>query len=201
MYRTRVRPRTGRFRRWTPRIKPTKHGVSSKQKTTSFGNSLAHVNATVQDNIVEEAHATMVFQNVGLKKMKEALHQQEEKTMTDRAHLFKGKAQVLSDTEFTNHVKEINVVKRVKEAGKEAKKAARQHEDLEKEWAQMKLRHAAEVEAWSLTCSELLNAGTKKKDLPPKPKLGLKPQLPVEEDVEEDEEDEVGDEMMGEADV
>ena len=39
--------------------------------------ALAHLNVTVRDNILEEANATMVFQNVGLKKMKEALHQQE----------------------------------------------------------------------------------------------------------------------------
>jgi hypothetical protein len=35
----------------------------------------------------------MVFQNLGLGKMNEALHQQEEKALTDRAKLFKGKAQ------------------------------------------------------------------------------------------------------------
>ncbi|KAJ7195477.1 hypothetical protein GGX14DRAFT_377056 [Mycena pura] len=164
--------------------------------------ALAHLNVTVRDNILEEANATMVFQNVGLKKMKEALHQQEEKAVTDRARLFKGKAQVLSSDEFTNQVKEMNTARRVKDAGKEANKVARLRkkelrEEMEKEWAQMKERHVAEVEAWSQTCSELLAAKTKKKDLPPKPKLGKKPQVPVEEDEEED----VDDEMMDDGEV
>ncbi|KAF8210754.1 hypothetical protein K438DRAFT_1710303 [Mycena galopus ATCC 62051] len=164
--------------------------------------ALAHQNVTVRDNILEEANATMVFQNVGLKKMKEALHQQEEKAATDRARLFKGKAQVLSSDEFTNQVKEMNAEKRVKDAGKEAKKVARQRrkelrEKLEREWAQMKEQHVAEVEAWSKTCAELLAAKTKKKDLPPKPKLGKKPQIPVEED----EDDDVDDEVMDDGEV
>ncbi|KAF8177506.1 hypothetical protein K438DRAFT_1939026, partial [Mycena galopus ATCC 62051] len=158
--------------------------------------ALAHQNVTVWDNILKEANATMVFQNVGLKKMKEALHQQ--KAATDYARLFKGKTQVLSSDEFTNQVKEMNAAKRVKDAGKEAKKVARQRrkklrEELEKEWAQMKEQHVAEVEAWSKTCTELLAAKTKKKDLPPKPKLDKKPQIPVKEDEDDDVDDEVMD--------
>jgi hypothetical protein len=164
--------------------------------------ALAHLNVTVWDNILEEANAMMVFQNVGLKKMKEALHQQEEKAVTDCARLFKGKAQVLSSDKFTNQVKEMSMAKRVKDAGKEANKVARLRkkelrEEMEKEWAQMKERHAAEVEAWPQTCSELLVAKTKKKDLPPKPKPGKKPQIPVEEDEEED----VDNEVMDDGDV
>jgi hypothetical protein len=136
---------------------------------------------------------------------KEALHQQEEKVATDRACLFKGKAQVLSSNEFTNQVKDMNMVKRVKYTGKEANKAARLRkrelrEEMEKEWVQMKEWHTAEVEAWSQTCSELLVAKTKKKDLLPKPKLGKKPQIPVKE-VEEDEEEDVDDEVMDDGDV
>ncbi|KAJ7150677.1 hypothetical protein C8R46DRAFT_914663 [Mycena filopes] len=162
--------------------------------------TLAKQNVVVRDCIIEEANATMVFQNVGLKKMKEALHQEEEKAATDRARLFKGKAQVLSSDEFANQVKEMGVAKKVKDADKEAKKAARQRkkelrEELEKEWVLMKERHAAEVEIWSQTCADLLAAKTKKKDLPPKPKLGKKPQIPVEEDEEDDVEEEVIDEQ------
>ncbi|KAJ7722617.1 hypothetical protein B0H16DRAFT_348353, partial [Mycena metata] len=158
--------------------------------------ALARQNVVVRDNIIEEANATMIFQNVGLKKMKEALHQQEEKAATDRARLFKGRAQVLSSDEFTNQVKDMNTAKKLKDAGKEAKRVARERkkelrEELEKEWAQMKERHVAAVEIWSQECSELLAAKTKKKDLPPKPKLGKKPQIPVEEDDEDDLEDEV----------
>ncbi|KAJ6471459.1 hypothetical protein C8R45DRAFT_836416 [Mycena sanguinolenta] len=157
--------------------------------------ALAHQNVTVRDRIIEEGNATMVFQNLGLRKMNEALHQQEEKATTDRARLFKGKAQCLSSNEFYAEVKAIEDGKKAKEAGKEAKKAARQHrkelkERIEAEWAEMKECHAAEVEAWSEECSSLLGAGSKKKDLPPKPKIGKKPQIPAMDDEEDDMEEE-----------
>jgi hypothetical protein len=46
------------------------------------------------------------------------------------------------------------------------------------------------VEAWEKECAELTKLGTKKKDLPSKPKLGKKPQLPALDDEEDDVEDE-----------
>ncbi|KAJ7429685.1 hypothetical protein FB451DRAFT_987050, partial [Mycena latifolia] len=158
---------------------------------------LAHQNVNVREQMLEEANATMVFQNMGLRKMNEALHQQEEKATTDRAKLFKGKAQCLSSDEFYEAIQEMEEGKVAKEAGKEAKKAARerrkeQKAELEKEWLQMKERHAAEVEAWAVDCSKLLLSGVKKKDMPPKPKLGKKPHPPA---VEEDEEDELEEEQ------
>ncbi|KAJ7704688.1 hypothetical protein B0H16DRAFT_1828200 [Mycena metata] len=161
-----------------------------------YKKTAAWQNVVVRDNIIEEANAMMIFQNMGLKKMKEALHQQEEKAATDRARLFKGRAQVLSSDEFTNQVKDMNAAKKLKDAGKEVKRITREgkkelREELEKEWAQMKERHIAVVEIWSQECSELLAAKTKKKDLPPKPKLGKKPQIPAEEDNEHDLKDEV----------
>ncbi|KAJ6470929.1 hypothetical protein C8R45DRAFT_420987 [Mycena sanguinolenta] len=115
---------------------------------------LAHQNVTVRERRLEEANATMVVQNMGLKKMNQALHQQEEKATTDRAKLFKGKAQCLSSDEFYQQVQEMEEGRLAKEAGKEAKKVAREHrkqlrEEVEREWAAMKVCHAAELEAWS----------------------------------------------------
>lgn len=51
-------------------------------------------------------------------------------------------------------------------------------EEIEKEWAKMEERHVADVEVWSAECSKLHDVGVKKKDLPLKPKLGKKPQVP-----------------------
>ncbi|KAJ7889277.1 hypothetical protein B0H14DRAFT_3855760 [Mycena olivaceomarginata] len=68
----------------------------------------------------------MVNQNMVLRKTNEALHQQEEKSATDRARLFKGKAQCLSSDEFFQAVGEIETNRSVREAGKEAKKVERQ---------------------------------------------------------------------------
>ncbi|KAJ7023182.1 hypothetical protein C8F04DRAFT_924819, partial [Mycena alexandri] len=69
--------------------------------------ALAQKNVQVRDHMLEEANATMVLQNLGLKRMNEALHQQEEKAVTDRAKLFKGRAQCLSSDEFFEAVKGV----------------------------------------------------------------------------------------------
>ena len=96
---------------------------------------------------------------------------------------------------------EIEVGRKEKEAGKEPKKMARQQkkdlqEQVEKEWAQMKERHTADVEMWSAKCSKLVPGGTKKKDLPPKPKLGKKLQVLAINDGDDDEGDEVEEEPV-----
>ncbi|KAJ7765178.1 hypothetical protein B0H16DRAFT_1310185 [Mycena metata] len=157
--------------------------------------ALAQKNVQIRDHMLEEANATMVFQNLGSKRMNEALHQQEEKAATDRAKLFKGRAQCLSSDEFFDAVKSVEEGRKAKAAGKESKKVERERKkerraELEKEWQAMKTGHLAAVEAWSKDCADLLQNGTRKKDLPAKPKLGKKPQLPVvEEEEESDEED------------
>ncbi|KAJ7346192.1 hypothetical protein DFH08DRAFT_701616 [Mycena albidolilacea] len=163
---------------------------------------LAHQNVVVRDHIIEEANATMVFQNMGLKKMNEALHQQEEKAATDRAKLFKGKAQCLSSDDFYAAVVAVNAGKKAKEAGKELKRVERQQKKeqrdaIEREWADMKKRHADDVDAWATECLRLLALGTKKKDLPVKPKLGKKPKPPVVDEEESEEEEEVNEDGDG----
>ncbi|KAJ7458280.1 hypothetical protein B0H11DRAFT_1873243 [Mycena galericulata] len=168
--------------------------------------ALAHQNVTVRDHIIEEANATMVFQNMGLKKMNEALHEQEEKATTNRARLFKGKAQCLSSDEFYREVQALEEGRRAKVAGREANKVARQRrkglrEEVEKEWAEMKRQHAKKVETWTKECEALTEGGARKKDLLPKPKLGKKPQVPAAEDVDDDEEEEVEDEPMDDGNV
>jgi hypothetical protein len=87
---------------------------------------LAHQNVVVRDHIIEEANATMVFQNMGLKKMNEALHQQEEKVATDCAKTFKGKAQCLSSDDFYAAAVAVNAGGKAKEAGKALKRVERQ---------------------------------------------------------------------------
>ncbi|KAJ7461084.1 hypothetical protein FB451DRAFT_1044601, partial [Mycena latifolia] len=112
---------------------------------------LTRQNMTVQDHIIEEAHVTMVFQNMSLQKTNEALHQQEEKAATDRAKLFKGKAQCLSLDEFYSAVVAIDDERKRKAAGRDAKKVERERKKelkakLKQEWAEMKCRHVEEAE-------------------------------------------------------
>jgi hypothetical protein len=156
---------------------------------------LADQNVVVRDHIIEEANATMVFQNMGPKKMNEALYQQEEKAATDRAKLFKGKAQCLSSDNFYVAVVAVNAGKKAKEAGKELKRVERQQkkeqrDTIEREWADMKKKHVDDLEAWVTECSKLLALGTKKKDLPVKLKLSKKPKPPVVDEEESEEEEE-----------
>ncbi|KAJ7708478.1 hypothetical protein B0H14DRAFT_3903025 [Mycena olivaceomarginata] len=75
------------------------------------------------------------------------------------------------------------------------KKEAR--EEVEKEWAEMKRKHAVLVGAWEKECAGLTELGTKKKDLPSKPKLGKNPQLPAVDDEEDDVEKEPMEENDG----
>jgi hypothetical protein len=44
---------------------------------------LVHQHAIMQGQIIKEANATLVVQNLGLKKMNDALHEQEGKDVTD----------------------------------------------------------------------------------------------------------------------
>ncbi|KAJ7707108.1 hypothetical protein B0H14DRAFT_3643855 [Mycena olivaceomarginata] len=177
---------------WKPRGQ-LEADVAALQKQLS----LARQNVEVRDRIIEEANTTMVYQNMVLRKTNEALHQQEEKSATDRARLFKGKAQCLSSDEFFQAVGEIETNRSAREAGKEAKKVERQRmkearDEIEKEWAEMKKKHAVLVEEWEKECTGLIQLGARKKDLSSKPKLGRKPQLPAIEDEEDDtEEDEI----------
>ncbi|KAF8175511.1 hypothetical protein K438DRAFT_1771121 [Mycena galopus ATCC 62051] len=136
--------------------------------------------------------------NLGLKRMNEALHQQEEKAVTDRAKLFKGKAQCLSSDDFYEAVLAIEEGKRAKAAGKESKKLEREckkqkKEEVEQAWGEMKRKHTKEVKSWTADCTKLVQQGVKKKDLPPKPKLAKKPKVPAVEEEEEDDEGEEDD--------
>jgi hypothetical protein len=54
----------------------------------------------------------------------------------------------------------------------------------------MKTKHANDVEAWATECLRLLALGTKKKELPVKPKLSKKAKPPVVDEEESDKEEE-----------
>ncbi|KAJ7618643.1 hypothetical protein FB45DRAFT_932120 [Roridomyces roridus] len=191
-----VRAAVGEYER--EQAKPESFGKKKSIRTIATDYKVAYGTLYRRIQILEEANATMVLQNMGLKKMNEALHEREEKAATDRARLFKGKAQCLSSDEFHAAVKEMEDGKKAKEAGKEAKKALRerrkqQREDVEKEWAAMKARHDIALEERQRECDQLTNGGVRKKDHPPKPKLGKKSKVPVVEQEEDDEEEDLMD--------
>ncbi|KAJ7840387.1 hypothetical protein B0H14DRAFT_3869489 [Mycena olivaceomarginata] len=88
-----------------------------------------------------------------------------------------------------------NLSEDVQKVERQRKKEAR--EEVEKEWAEMKRKHAVLVEAWEKECAGLTELGTKKKDLPSKPTLGKNPQLPAVDDEEDDVEKEPMEENDG----
>ncbi|KAJ7060919.1 hypothetical protein C8F01DRAFT_941240, partial [Mycena amicta] len=135
-----------------------------------------------RDAVIEAANATMVYQNMHLGKLNEALYEKEEGKKRERASLFKGKAQCLSSDEFMVALEDHEQAKKDEIARKKAAKdgkAARKvaSEALELRWKQMKQEHEGKVREWEAECAELSRLGARKKDLPPKPKLGLKPKL------------------------
>ncbi|KAJ7055425.1 hypothetical protein C8F01DRAFT_994292 [Mycena amicta] len=149
--------------------------------------------------VIEAANATMVYQNMHLGKLNEALYEKEEGKKREHASLFKGKAQCLSSDEFMVALEDHEQAKKDKITWKKAAKdgkAARKvaSEALELRWKQMKQEHEGKVREWEAECAELSRLGARKKDLPPKPKLGLKPKLPAAVvDVEEADKEESDD--------
>ncbi|KAK7035177.1 hypothetical protein R3P38DRAFT_3351342 [Favolaschia claudopus] len=116
-------------------------------------------------------------------------------TAKNASHQQRGPGGVFTSNQTTIDASSKIAVTRAKEAGKEKKRVERERRkelraEIEQEWAEMKHQHNAAVENWTSECSKLQETGLRKKDLPPKPKLGKKPKLPVVEDEDEDEEDE-----------
>ncbi|CAK5276522.1 unnamed protein product [Mycena citricolor] len=155
----------------------------------------AEMRERIHEQMLQSAHATMILQNMTLKKTNQALHLREERATNERARLFKGQAQCLSSDDFFNEVQALNTEKENKNAEREKRKAMRKDKRtakaaLEEEWAGIKKDHAAKVAAWEQKCTDLKQTGFKKKDLPPKPKCPPKPRLPEDGDDDEDEDDE-----------
>ncbi|KAJ7912454.1 hypothetical protein B0H13DRAFT_1874832 [Mycena leptocephala] len=73
--------------------------------------------------------------------------------------------------------------KATKKSKREARKVEK--ERVEVEWKEMRVKHAAAVDARAGRCLQLKAAGTKTKDLPKKPKRPLKPK-PKDSDEEDD---------------
>jgi hypothetical protein len=64
-------------------------------------------------------------------------------------------------------------------ANKEARRATKAA--AKDEWKTIKAAHESAVAAWKLACTELRVAGTRPKDLPPKPKRPPKPKPVLKE--------------------
>jgi hypothetical protein len=144
----------------------------------------------------ESQNAQLVIQHTELRKLKQTIIVKEEKTKETRTILFKmGLGRHLTDPELIQALanqeqkKEAEVeAKSQRMAIKEARRAA--NAVAEDEWKTIKATHEAAVAAWKSACAELRAAGTRPKDLPPKPKRPPKPKPVLEEFPEGNEDDE-----------
>ncbi|CAK5283015.1 unnamed protein product [Mycena citricolor] len=153
----------------------SQHQLESKLTELQAHLKRAQVQLQVQSQMLQEANATMVFQNIALKKTNEALHLQEEQATNDRARLFEGQAQCLSSDEFFD------------QALRDDKKAAKAA--LEEQGVKIKEDHAVKVAKWEKECAEMVGKGARKKGLPAKPKCTKKPRLQEDTDDDNDDED------------
>jgi len=140
----------------------------------------------------ESKNAQLIIQHTELQKLKQAISAKVEKTKEKRTIVFKkGLGRHLTDPELIQALanleqeKEAEVEARGRRmAIKEARRAAKAI--TKNEWMTIKAMHDAAVAGWKSTCAELRVAGTRPKDLPPKPKRPSKPK-PVLKELPEDE--------------
>jgi len=144
----------------------------------------------------ESKNAQLVIQYTELRKYKWTISAKEEKMKETCTIVFKkGLGRHLTDPELIQalanqeQAKEAEVeAKSWRIAIKEARRAAKAV--AEDEWKTVKATYEAAVAAWKSTCAELRAAGTRPKDLPPKPKRPPKPKPVLEEFPEGNEDDE-----------
>jgi hypothetical protein len=147
----------------------------------------------------EQNNAQLIIQYTELHKFKQTLATKEGKKKEKRTTLFKkGLGRHLPDPERIQALadqereKEVEVEAKTRRAAlREAKNAAKTA--AEEEWKVIKAAHEAAVAEWQLTCEALKAAGTRKKDLPSKPKRPPKPKPVLNEPPEGNEEEDSSD--------
>ncbi|KAJ7147439.1 hypothetical protein C8R43DRAFT_890005 [Mycena crocata] len=158
-------------------------------------NAQQHIHA--RDGIIESSHATIVVQNLFVKKQSQALFSKESKKKTKRSKLsMEGRGRHLTGAEWMEktaeaaRAREEEAAEKIKRAGdRETAKLAK--EELARQWKVIQENHERAVATWKLECDRLTAAGVKKKDLPKKPIRPLKPkpaktaELPDNSDGEE----------------
>ena len=163
----------------------------------------AHIQSCVQDGIIEGSRATMVIQNMHLRKLNGALYGQEtEKTSKRTLVIDSSKGQVYSDDAIREGIfvqeerkKALAAEKRVKADERAAKKEAQAK--LEEEWKRIKIMHDEATRKWKADCDRLASEGVLKRNWPKGPTRPRKPKLLAtldavvdEDDGEDEEEDE-----------
>ncbi|KAJ7935049.1 hypothetical protein B0H13DRAFT_1591243 [Mycena leptocephala] len=159
------------------------------QLTESLGRGQQQI--LVRDSILEASNAQLVIQNIFMRKQSTALHAKENrKSKKGPKAYIDGKGRHFNSTEYIEALEtaeqqkiEEEEAKADRARAKEKKKGARAA--LATEWERIKAAHLVSVQQWEEKCAELTGMGTRKKDLPRKPKRAKKPELPKDNDDDE----------------
>lgn len=150
-----------------------------QEKNRALVNSLQDAKVVVEafQNREEMYAAQAVMQDMTLSKMNWALHVKEEKgkNKPDKEVLpNKGLGRLWTDERILGFQQRKKTAQAQEEVDKKARLVERESKKekkgaLEKEWKEIKVKHAEWVEAWSKTCEQHWANGTRVRDLPRKP--------------------------------
>ncbi|KAF8160510.1 hypothetical protein BJ912DRAFT_891218 [Pholiota molesta] len=182
---------------WSLASKIPFHGQNLEEENRMLRQNLqqAHTLFCAQSGIIEGANATMVVQNMHLRKLNGALYGKENDKVSNRTLIIDAsKGQVFSSDEIRNGLSAQEEKKRALDAEKKSKverRAAKKEAQakLEDEWKRIKIQHDERVRVWKLTCENLAAEGIAKKNWPKGPIRPRKPKLPANLEVVGDEED------------
>lgn len=160
----------------------------------------AHTLSHAQNGIIEGSSATMVIQNIHLRKLNGALYGQEtEKTSKRTLVINTSKGQVYSEDAIHEGIfaqeekkKAVAAEKKLKADGRAVKKDVQAK--LEEEWKRIKIIHDEAMKIWKADCEKLASEGVPKKNWPKGPIRPRKPKLPVTLEAVVDEDDGVDEE-------
>lgn len=164
----------------------------------------AHRENLALKGMLEGSNATSVLQHLVVKKLNLSLHGKEEMDKDKGRTLFsKGFGRVATDEAMMEEMQRIADDKETEAVAKDARKSKRElrkaaKEAVEREWADMKLAHIANVLAYEQELAQAKELRLPKGQWPKKPKIGRKPKPAEPEDDDEDDEDgaESGEEQM-----
>ena len=142
----------------------------------------SHAQILARNSVIEGSNAQLAVQSIFNSRLNEALNTKEHKKATDRTQLLfpGGGPRVLTDPMFIQKVSNDKAARLAKVAAKadgvkKRSRAKRMKAAIEKMWEQMGVDHKAAITAYDAQCAVLLAQGVAKKQLPKKPKKGIKP--------------------------
>lgn len=136
--------------------------------------------------VMEGAHASMVVQNLHLRKLNGALHGRERERESNRSLVIdSSKGQVFSSSDVFNGLKDQQEKKELAANAKQSRKEAREARKagkarVEAEWEKAKIEYENAKAEWKRTCESLHACNVPKKEFPKPPTRRLKKDIEAE---------------------